>query len=304
MNDKIKKTIKYITNPEGIIVFLASKNLIKIDDKKFLEKQFHFRMKYKLDLENPKTFNEKLQWLKLYDRQDRYTKMVDKCEAKKYVANIIGDEYIIPTLGVYDRFEDINFSQLPNQFVLKCTHDSGGIVICKNKNKFNCKQAKKKLEKNLKQNFYYTAREWPYKNVKPRIIVEKYMKDVDNEDLTDYKLMCFNGKVKCSFVCLERNSKSGLKVDFYDRNWKKMNFSRHYKNSKQETNKPTNYEKMVKFAEQLSNGTKFIRVDFYEIKNKLYFGELTFYPGAGYEEFTPFEYDEILGSWINLKGEK
>lgn len=304
MSSKIKKIIKYLIHPKGIIIFLASKNLIKMEDKKFLEEQFQFKMKYRLDLENPKTFNEKLQWLKLYDRKDIYTKMVDKYEAKKYVASIIGEEYIIPTLGVFDKFEDIDFSQLPDQFVIKCTHDSGGVVICKNKETFNYKQAKKKLEKKMKQNFYYKAREWPYKNVKPRIIVEKYMEDVNNEDLTDYKLMCFNGKVKCSFVCMERNSKSGLKIDFYDENWKKMNFERHYKNSNHKTKKPCNYEKMVEFSERLSKGIKFVRVDFYEIKDQLYFGKLTFYPGAGYEEFKPFEYDELLGSWINLEGEK
>lgn len=304
MSVKIKKIIKYLIYPKGILIFLAGKNWIKIEDKKFLEEQFRFKMKYRLNLEHPKTFNEKLQWLKLYDRKDIYTKMVDKYEVKKYVASIIGEEYIIPTLGVYNKFEDINFSQLPNQFVIKCTHDSGGIVICKNKETFNFKQAKKKLEKNLKQNFYYKAREWPYKNVKPRIIVEKYIEDVNNKDLRDYKLMCFNGKVKCSFVCLERNSKSGLKIDFYDENWNKMNFSRHYKNSNQETKKPNNYEKMVEFSERLSKDTKFLRVDFYEIKDQLYFGELTFYPGAGYEEFTPFEYDEILGNWIDLGGER
>lgn len=304
MSAKIKKIIKYLIHPKGIIIFLASRNLIKIEDKKFLEEQFYFKMKYKLKLENPKTFNEKLQWLKLYDRKDIYTKMVDKYEAKKYVASIIGEEYIIPTLGVYNQFEDIDFSQLPNQFVIKCTHDSGGIVICKNKETFDFKQAKKKLERKLKQNFYYNAREWPYKNVKPRIIVEKYIEDVNNKDLTDYKLMCFNGKVKCSFVCIERNSKSGLKIDFYDENWEKMNFARHYRNSNKETKKPNNYEKMVEFSEQLSKGTKFVRVDFYEIKDQLYFGELTFYPGAGYEEFTPFKYDELLGSWIDLEGEK
>lgn len=147
MSSKIKKIIKYLIHPKGIIIFLASKNLIKMEDKKFLEEQFQFKMKYRLDLENPKTFNEKLQWLKLYDRKDIYTKMVDKYEAKKYVASIIGEEYIIPTLGVYDKFEDIDFSQLPDQFVIKCTHDSGGVVICKNKETFNYKQAKKKLEK-------------------------------------------------------------------------------------------------------------------------------------------------------------
>lgn len=299
---RMEKLFKYICNPMGFIVFLASRNLIKMDDEKFLRKQYYFKLKKKLNLDNPKTFNEKLQWLKLYDRNSEYTKMVDKYEVKKYVADMIGEEYIIPTLGIYDRFEDIDFNELPDQFVLKCTHDSGGVVICKDKSKFDYKSAKRKLTKSLKKNFFYFAREWPYKNVKPRIIIEKYMESKENKELLDYKLMCFNGKVRCSFVCIDRNDKDGLKVNFYDEDWNFMNFRRHYENSERNIEKPYNYEQMKVIAEKLSKNIRFLRVDFYEIDNKLYFGELTFYPGAGYEEFKPEEYDTILGSWINLEG--
>ena len=176
------------------------------------------------NLEDPKTFNEKLQWIKLYDRNPQYTIMVDKYEAKEYVKKIIGEEYIIPTLGIYNSFEEINFNELPNQFVIKCTHDSGSTIICKDKSTFNIKKAKKVLDKKMKKNYYYALREWVYKNIKPRIIIEKYMQNKNEDELKDYKLMCFDGKVKCSFVCSDRYNNKGLKVDFFDINWNKMPF--------------------------------------------------------------------------------
>lgn len=297
----IKKIIKY---PPYFIWLLDQKNIIRIPDKLYLKILYKIVLKKKLDLKNPKTFNEKLQWLKLYDRNPEYTKMVDKYEAKEYVSSIIGEEYIIPTLGVYDKFEDINFDKLPNQFVLKCTHDSGGLAICKNKKELDIDSLKSKIERRLRYQYFYSGREWPYKNIKPRIIIEKYMEDKKNEDLLDYKFMCFNGKVKCSFVCSNRNSEEGLNVDFYDLNWNKMPFERHYKISNVEIEKPKNYELMIKLAEKLSENTIFLRVDFYEINGKVYFGELTFYPGSGCEEFTPEEYDKILGDWIKLPKRK
>ena len=232
--------------------------------------------------------------------------MVDKYEAKKYVADIIGEEYIIPTLGVWNNVEDIEFESLPNQFVLKCTHDSGGVIICKDKKNFNIENAKKKLKDSLKQNFYYKGREWPYKNVKPRIIAEKFMYDENTEDLNDYKFMCFNGQVKCSFTCTERRSSSGLKVTFFDKEWHKMPFERHYPSSNKEIKKPINYDLMLRISEKLSQDMDFVRVDLYEINGKVYFGELTFFPGCGMEEFIPDKWDNILGSWLALpkKGEE
>ena len=270
-----------------------------LPDKLFLNIYYKKIIGKKLNLKNPQTFNEKLQWLKLYDRKDVYTTMVDKYEVKKYVANIIGEEYIIPTLGIYDKFEDIDFNKLPNQFVMKCTHDSGSTIICKDKNEFNIDEAKKKINKCLKHNYYYSFREWPYKNVKPRIIIEKFMKS--NEiGLRDYKIMCFNGKVKCSFVCLNRYSSEGLNIDFFDLEWKKMPFKRHYENSKEKIEKPINYELMINLSEKISEKSEFMRVDWYEIDQKLYFGEITFFPGAGFEEFEPEEYDKILGDMLEL----
>lgn len=271
-----------------------------IEDIGFLKIAYKRIMGIELDLNNPKTFNEKIQWLKLYDRKPEYTTMVDKYEVKKYVASIIGDEYIIPTLGVWDKFEDIDFERLPDQFVLKCTHDSGGIVICQNKAKLSYKKAKEKINKCLKRNYYWYMREWPYKNVKPRILAEKYMCDESEGELQDYKLMCFAGKVKCTFVCSDRFSDSGLKVTFYDNNWEMMPFERHYPRSNKPIAKPKCYDKMVELAEKLSKSIPFVRVDFYEIQGKLYFGELTFFPGSGLEEFTPSSWDKVLGDWIQI----
>lgn len=271
-----------------------------MSDKLYIKIMYYCIMNRKIDLNNPKTFNEKLQWLKLYNRNPLYTTMVDKYEVKKYVADIIGEEYIIPTIGIYNNFDEIDFNKLPNKFVIKCTHDSGGVVVCKDKTKLNIKEARKKINKCLKRNFFYVGREWPYKNVKPRIIIEEFIDDSKNEDLNDYKFMCFDGKVKCSFVCTERRSKEGLKVTFFDLNWNKMPFERHYPYSSKEIQKPVNYEKMIQLSEKLSKGLSFIRVDFYEANNKIYFGELTFFPGNGTEEFTPEEWDYKIGEWIKL----
>ena len=257
-------------------------------------------MGYWMDFKNPKTFNEKLQWLKLYNRKPEYTTMVDKYAVKKYVADIIGDQYIIPTLGVWNSFEKIDFDNLPNQFVLKCTHDSGGLVICKDKSKFNWNATKEKIKTSLKTDFYKLGREWPYKNVPRRIIAEKYMEDSNDPDLKDYKFMCFNGKVQSTFVCSDRSTGKGLHVTFLDRNWVKLPFERHYPSSLDPISKPVCYDEMVYLAEKLSAGIPFVRVDFYEINKKVYFGELTFFPGCGTEKFTPSEWDLKLGQMINI----
>ena len=276
-----------------------------ISDEQFLKKQWKTFFNTELNLKNPQSFNEKLQWLKIYDRNPQYTQMVDKYEAKKYVSNIIGEEYIIPTLGIYNSFEEIDFNKLPNQFVIKCTHDSGGLVIIKDKKNMDIKEVEKKINKWLERNDYYGSREWPYKNVKPRIIIESYLDDGINTQLNDYKSMCFNGKAKCSFVCTERDDKElGLAVTFFDLDWNKMPFERHYRSSNKKIDKPKNYQKMVELSEKLSKNIPFVRVDWYEIKGKLYFGELTFYPGAGFEEFTPEEWDYKLGEMLKLPDKK
>lgn len=275
-----------------------------VSDEKCLKFFYKFHFNKSLDFNNVKTFNEKLQWLKLYDRKPQYTRMVDKYQVRGYISETIGEKYLIPLLGVYENFDEINLNKLPKQFVIKCNHDSGGIVICQDKSKLDIIHARNKITKALKKNYYYSWREWPYKNVKPRIICEEFMVDKNNNELKDYKFMCFNGKVKCMFVCLNRNKSEGLNVDFYDTNWIPMPFERHYSRSNIEIEKPKNFNEMITLSEIVSKDIPFLRVDFYEINDKIYFGELTFFPGAGFEEFSPESYDEELGKWIVLPSKK
>lgn len=297
----MQKISTYIKDPYQIFEVMKSHGITNvIPDKCYLQIQFKHIFGRKIDWRNPTTFNEKLQWLKIYDRNPLYTKMVDKYEAKRYVAGIIGEEYIIPTIGVWDRFEEIDFDPLPNQFVLKCTHDCGSLVICRDKSRLDIEAAKAKINRCLKRNYFWASREWPYKNVTPRIIAEQYMEDTPGAELTDYKLMCFNGKVRCSFTCTDRYSDDGLKVTFFDENWNQIPFERHYPKSDDEIPRPKNYEQMVRLSEKLSEKIPFVRVDFYEAAGDLYFGEMTFYPGSGFEEFTPDSSDNVFGNWIKL----
>lgn len=301
MSSVLKKISECVTNPKTRFMYMSRLGIYnKWSDEKYLKKLYFLNFGKKLDLGNPKTFNEKLQWLKIHDRKPEYTTMVDKYAVKKYVADKIGEEYIIPTLGVWERFDEIDFDELPDQFVLKCTHDSGGLAICKDKRTFDIKAAREKIEKSLKRNYYWSGREWPYKNVPPRIIAEKYMTQIEGEDLNDYKLMCFNSKVKATFVCSNRFSPDGLNVTFYDTEWNRMPFERHYKAATNDVVKPKSYEEMVAIAEKLAQDIPFVRVDFYEIKDKPYFGELTFFPGSGLEEFRPDEWDDKLGQLVKL----
>ena len=296
----MSKTAKLSETPKRIFGFLAKIGVLNnMSDETFLKIEYYLNLKRKLNLDNPKSFNEKIQWLKINDRAERYVKMVDKNDAKELIADAIGAEYVIPTIGVYDSFDDIDFDKLPNQFAIKCTHDSGGIVICKDKAKFDIDAARKTINKYLKRRYYYIHREWPYKNVKPRVLVEKYMKDNDNDELVDYKVMCFNGVAMLIFTCTERVG-DGLKVTFFDLDWNRLPFERHYPVSKKTIKKPKNLKKMIDLSERLSSGLPFVRIDWYEINGKLFFGEYTFYPGAGLEEFTPDKWDDKLGDLIDL----
>ena len=275
-------------------------NLAKVlPDSIYLRMVFFSKLKRKLNLSNPKSYNEKLNWLKINDRKEHYQIMVDKYEAKKYVADKIGEQYVIPTLGVWDKFEDINFNELPNQFVLKCTHDSGGLVVCKDKSKLDLKKAKEKIEKSLANNYYLWTREWSYKGVKPRIIAEKYMEDQETGELRDYKFFCFNGEPKLMFVASERGLKN-TKFDFYDMQFHHMNIVQHYPNSEYSIEKPEHFEKMVMLAEKLSAGFPHVRVDFYEANGQVYFGEMTFYHFGAIVPFETEEWDKKIGDWLVL----
>ena len=298
----MNKIVKYIKKPSNVLLYLMNKNFFKwIPDEKYIKIKYKLEMNQKLNLKEPRTFNEKLQWLKLYDRKPEYTKMVDKYEAKKYVADIIGEEYIIPTLGVWDKFEDIDFTKLPNQFVLKPTHASGNVFICKNKDEIDYKKLKKTVQKWLKRNYYLVHREWPYKNVKPRIIAEEYMEDQIGE-LIDYKVYAFNGQCDYVMVCFDR-IKGKTKFIYYDRKWNiKKEFSKDgikYGDTIK-IEKPKNLDKMFEFAEILSKNIPFIRVDFYESNGNLYFGELTFYPSAGFDNTRTKDCQEYLDKQLKV----
>lgn len=299
----IEKLKKYIKNPFKVFEKFSTMGLLDfLSDEKYLEYMFRARMGQKLNLSNPQTFNEKLQWLKLYDRKDIYSTMVDKYEVKKYVSSIIGDEYIIPTLGVWSDFDGITFSDLPEKFVLKCTHDSGGLVICRDINSFDKENAKKKIEKSLKNNYYLRGgREWPYKNVKPRVIAEKFMQDGIEIELKDYKFYCFNGEPKFLYLSqgLENHSTAHISFVNLDRTFAPFGRS-DYLSFKKLPCKPKNFELMIVIAKKLSKGIPFLRVDLYEINERVYFGELTFSPVSGFMPFEPPEADEKVGDLLIL----
>lgn len=299
----IRKLIYYILHDQAKLGLAIITRLAPIiPDKQYLKWRFRLEMGYPLNLNNPKTFSEKLQWLKLYNRKPEYTLMVDKYAAKGYVANIIGDEYIIPTLGVWDRFEDIDFDKFPNQFVLKTTHGGGGggVVICKDKTTFNIDKAKSILERSLKQDIYTSLKEWPYKNVKKRIIAEEFI-ETDNGELKDYKLFCFNGIPRYCQVIAGRETDITT-IDWYDREWNHQHFHepKDYPFSEKGHSRPRCLDEMWNIATKLSQGQPFLRVDFYEISNTIKFGELTFFPTSGFGGFKPIEWDYKLGEWIKL----
>lgn len=293
---------RYMQNPRLLLAKLCGKMMRGTleDDERYLKLLYRARIGHPLNLDNPRTFNEKLQWLKLHDRNPLYTTLVDKCDVKPWVAEKIGWEHVVPTLGVWNSFDEIDFSSLPERFVLKCTHDSGGLAICRDRTTFDMAAARRKIERSLAKNFYWSGREWPYKNVKPRVIAEEYL-DAGNGvfDIVDYKFMCFGGTARCAFTCTGRAERD-LRVDFFDLDWKPLPFTRHYPASDLLPKPPTRLREMIAMSECLANGIPFARADFYEVNGKAYFGELTFYPGSGMEEFEPESWDAELGDWIRL----
>jgi hypothetical protein len=282
-----------------LIKILAKCSPLIHNDKLYIKFEYLLYMGKKLKLKNPQTYNEKLQWLKLYDRKEEYSYMVDKIEAKKKVAKIIGEKYIIPTLGIFKCFEDINFEKLPNQFVIKCTHNSGGVCICTNKKDFNIELAKKIINKSLHRNYFWNHREYPYKHIVPQIIIEKYITSTTEDDLKDYKFFCFNGVPK--LVLVASNRQKGVYFDFFDMNFNHCPFRQENdKLSPHPIECPPLFEEMKKIAATLSTGYSHIRIDLYTANNKIYFGEYTFFNNSGYENFIPKEWDLIIGNWINL----
>lgn len=276
-----------------------------LPDKVFLEAAFRARFGRKLNLNNPETFNEKLQWLKLYNRKPEYTKMVDKYLVRDYVKEKIGEEYLIPLLGVWDDPEKIDFDELPMQFVLKCNHNSGlGMCICKDKNSLDINKVKEELKKGINQNYYLTSREWPYKDVPRRIIAEKYMVDESGYELKDYKFYCFDSKVKLVMINSDRMSSEKTKANYFDENYQPLDFVWGYENAEIPPQKPEKFEEMKYLAEKLSEGISHVRIDFYQTPSGIYFGEITFFDGSGFDAIEPIEWDYKIGSWIKLPLDK
>jgi len=291
---------KYLKKPGLLLYYLGMHGWFHwMSDEAYLKMIYKVHFGTALNLEQPKLYNEKLQWLKLYDRKPEYTTMVDKCEAKKYVADIIGQEYIIPTLGVWDRFDDIDFDSLPEQFVLKCTHDSGGLVIVRDKSCLDREKARKKIENSLRKNYYFSAREWPYKDVKPRIIAEPYLEDKILGELRDYKFFLFNGVIDNVCVCKDRHI-GQTKFLHYDVDWNRLYYQWNEPELERELEKPAAFEDMKEIARKLAEGFSHLRVDLYDVEGKVYFSELTFFDQAGFGTDINVETNEKWGDLLQL----
>lgn len=301
----MKSIIHYLKHPNEIGIIFLGKLGNWLPDKPYLKAKFRLVMGYPLNLNEPKTFAEKLQWLKLYDRKPIYHQMVDKVESKRLIDSIVGQGYTIPTLGVYDSFEQIDWATLPQQFILKATHDSGSYFIVKDKNQVDKQKCKKQLYIHWDKDYYKGHREWQYKGLKSRIIAEPLI--ANPKDLCEYKFFCFNGKPKMYQTCYDRdNSKGGAILNFFDLDCNLLDIhdAGHVRVSDKKTPAPINLTQMIKLCALLSKDTFFIRIDFYEVNGKLYVGELTLHENAGFCSFTPDQWNYTLGEWIHLPIDK
>lgn len=275
-----------------------------LPDSVYIRLRYRYQLGKRLNLKDPKTFQEKLQWLKLHDRNPEYTKMVDKVLVKDYVASKVGSEYVVPMIGVWDKPEDIDWDKLPNRFVLKTNHSGGntGVVICKDKSTFDRQNAIDRLNASLKCNVFRTTREWPYKNIQKKVFAEEYLEAAPGqEDLPDYKFFCFNGEVKALFVATERqNPNEEVKFDFFDAEYNHLPFCQGHDNAKVTPKKPQSFDEMKKIAATLSKGIPHVRVDLYEVNGRPVFGELTFCHFGGVVPFEPEEWDYKFGEWLKL----
>lgn len=300
------KVNKILKDPYYVIGRFLMKNYPKLmSDKFFIKVLWKQSIGTKLNLDNPTTFNEKLQWLKLNNRDALLINLVDKNTAKRWVADRIGNEHVIPTLGVYDSVDEINLDALPEQFVLKCNHDCGSVLVCRNKSDFDIESAKKKLNDSLRKNYYWDSREWPYKKIKRCVIAEEFLADANASELCDYKVHCFNGVPKLVLVCKDRHSETGLTEDFFTEEWEHLALRRPaHPNSKETIQRPEQLEEMMSLSRELSKDFPFVRVDWYISNDRLYFGELTFFPASGMSPFVPDSYDNLFGSWLELPERK
>lgn len=295
---RLQSVLNIIKKPRKIIRYLGDKRLFNwLSDEKYLKLVFLFETGKRLNLNNPVTFNEKLQWLKLYDRKPEYCTYVDKYEVRDYIKKTIGEKYLIPLIGVYESVSDIPWDALPDSFVLKCTHGSGSNIICKDKSKLNIREAITKLNKWMKKNWYWFGREWPYKDLKPRIICEEFISDTGTTP-DDYKIMCFNGEPRIIQVHRDRFGK-GHTEDFYNLDGKRLPCRKIAVSAENELD-PNNFKEMVRLARVLAKGHPYIRCDFYRVGGKVYFGELTFYDASGFTDFEPEVYNKIIGDMLKI----
>lgn len=289
--------INRVFNIRRLVLSLNNHGLLQwMNDAANTELIYYMRTGQKLDLHNPKTFNEKLQWLKVYDHNPRYSMLVDKIAAKKSIGDLIGKEYIVPLIGEWERAEDINFDSLPDRYVLKCNHDQGSVVIVTDAKKLDKDETVSFFKKRLRKNVYASSREYAYRDIKPKVFAEELLGDA----ITDYKFYCFNGEPKFLYVCRGIERLEPLKMDFFDMEFKPMPFYRTDHLRLGIIPQPQHFEEMKNIARTLAQDTKFVRIDLFEENNKVYFSEYTLIPASGYAKFQPPEYDAIIGDWLKL----
>ena len=293
-----KRIIRYLKSPRLVVDYLFRRLFSKrMSDIDYIKCLYFIRSGKKLNLDNPMTFNEKLSWLKIYNRKPEYALMADKYAVKEYVAGIIGKEYVVENYFVADYWSDIDFSKLPEEFVIKCTHDSGGAIVCRNKCTFDFKAARKRIENHLRINYFYEEREWVYKNIRPRIIIDRLLDDHTGNELRDYKFWCFDGKPTYAYFTIKGEN---VYENFYDMDFNVVNINHGFPRHKPEFVRPANFELMKKLAAKLSKGIPFVRVDFFDVDGCVYFGEYTFYDWGGMVPFPDYETDLHLGELIKL----
>lgn len=294
--EKLKRGLR---DPKRIYgAFLSSKACRALPSRFYLKRKYRALMGKPLNLKNPRTYNEKLQWLKLYGNKPEYSALVDKYAVREYVAKKIGEERLIPLLGVWNCFDEIDFSTLPDQFVLKPTHTSGDVFICRDKSAIDFGALKQKVDGWMRREYYWLFRELPYKGIKPRILAEKLMVDESGTELKDYKFFCFDGEPKALFIATDRPFDT--RFDFFDMDFRHLPFTNGHPNADRALQKPVGFNEMQRIAAELSKGFVHIRVDLYDINGKIYFGELTFFHFSGIVPFVPEEWDRIFGDWIRL----
>jgi len=300
LSKALKKSYTAINHPKVILIKLLQFISPLLNDRIYLKLIFRLKAGYRLNLKQPTTYNEKLQWLKLYYKSDLLPKLVDKFEYKLYVANLIGQDFVPKNYGIWDSFDQIDFSKLPDKFVLKTTHDQGGVILCLNKKKLDIETAKKKLNHHIKRNIFYLYREWPYKTVPPRIIAEELLVNENGDDLRDYKFYCFHGEPKVMYVSSKQKEGKGM-LDFFDMDFNYLDIRRPgYNRVGNKLERPKNFETMISLAKLLAGNEPHVRIDFYDVNGKIYVGEYTLFQGGGMMPFIPKKWDYILGGWINL----